>query len=109
MLPCVDCPELRLTGCCQTAVSHCLQHCPAASLIVCLPSVSRRYGPQVRHPNILAFKDTLELEEKGETVIYLVTEPVTPLATILKQLDIEGAARCQLLAQGSPAAAVASL
>ena len=50
-------------------------------------------GPQVRHPNILAFKETLELEEKGETVIYLVTEPVTPLAAILSQLEMEGSAR----------------
>ena len=51
------------------------------------------YNAQVRHPNILAFKDTAELDERGETVIYLVTEPVTPLATILSQLDIEGSAR----------------
>ena len=49
---------------------------------------------QVRHPNILAFKDTLELEEKHETVIYVVTEPVTPLEELLAELDVQGEARC---------------
>ena len=49
---------------------------------------------QLRHPNILAFKDTAEVEEKGETVIYLVTEPVKPLADCLDELDMTGSARC---------------
>ena len=49
---------------------------------------------QVRHPNILAFKDTLELEEKHETVIYVVTESVTPLEELLAELDVQGEARC---------------
>ena len=48
----------------------------------------------MRHPNILAFKDTLELEEKHETVIYVVTEPVTPLEELLAELDVQGEARC---------------
>ena len=48
---------------------------------------------QLRHPNVLAFKDTAEVEEKGETVIYLITEPVKPLADILEDLDISGSAR----------------
>ena len=48
---------------------------------------------QLRHPNILAFKDTAEVEEKGETVIYLVTEPCKPLADALEELDMTGSAR----------------
>ena len=48
---------------------------------------------QLRHPNILSFKETLELEEKGMTVIYVVTEVVTPLADRLHQLDMSGPAR----------------
>ena len=48
---------------------------------------------QLRHPNILSFKETLELEEKGMTVIYVVTEAVTPLADRLRQLDMSGPAR----------------
>jgi hypothetical protein len=45
---------------------------------------------QLRHPNVLAFKDSLELQEKGQTVLYLVTEAVRPLAMVLKELDISG-------------------
>ena len=48
---------------------------------------------QLRHPNVLSFKDTAELEERGETLIYIVTEPVTPLAEVLASLDVTGAAR----------------
>ena len=55
---------------------------------------SRSVKAQVRHPNILAFKDTLEMEEKHETVIYVVTEPVTPLEELLAELDVQGEARC---------------
>lgn len=44
---------------------------------------------QLRHPNILQFKDTAEVEERGETVIYLVTEACTPLADHLQRLDIQ--------------------
>lgn len=54
----------------------------------------RSIHTQVRHPNILAFKDMLELEEKHETVIYVVTEPVTPLEELLAELDVQGEARC---------------
>ena len=46
-------------------------------------------GVQLRHPNILQFKETAELEERGETVIYLVTEARTPLADHLQHLDIQ--------------------
>ena len=51
-------------------------------------------GLQVRHPNVLALKDTLEVEEKGLTTLYIITEPVTPLVDILKERGIEGPARC---------------
>lgn len=78
----------RCRGCPSTAQS--CQGVPSAALTL-IQAEFCRY--QVRHPNILTFKDTMELEEKGETVIYLVTEPVTPLATILTELDIEGPAR----------------
>ena len=63
---------------------------------------------QVRHPNILAFKDTLELEEKHETVIYVVTEPVTPLEELLAELDVQGEARCDAHRIQSSAAGLAS-
>lgn len=45
---------------------------------------------QLRHPNLLAFKESSETTEKGTTVIYLVTEPVKPLKDVLNELDIEG-------------------
>ena len=34
------------------------------------------------------------MEEKHEVVIYVVTEPVTPLADTLAELDVQGEARC---------------
>jgi SCY1-like protein 1 len=48
---------------------------------------------QLRHPNVLAFKFTVEVEEKGETIIYLVTESVRPLADVLGNLAITEEAR----------------
>ena len=51
---------------------------------------------QLRHPNVLAFKYTAELEERGETVIYMVTEPVIPLVDVLDTLDVTGTARYSL-------------
>lgn len=48
---------------------------------------------QLRHPNILAFKSTVEIEEKGDTVVYLVTESVKPLTTVLDSLDMSDEAR----------------
>ena len=48
----------------------------------------------MRHPNILAFKDTVEVEEKGLTTIYIVTEPVKPLTTVLDELHLAGPSRC---------------
>ena len=42
---------------------------------------------------MLAFKETVEVEEKGATVLYVITEAVAPLTDVLQQLDIEGHAR----------------
>jgi hypothetical protein len=49
-----------------------------------------RHSPQLRHPNILAFKDSIEVQEKGQQVLYLVTEAVRPLIAVLKELDLAG-------------------
>lgn len=38
----------------------------------------------LKHPNILAYRDSHELLEKGNTVIYLITQPVTPLKQIVR-------------------------
>jgi SCY1-like protein 1 len=39
---------------------------------------------------VLAYKDSLEVQEKGATVIYLVTEAVKPLAVLLDELALTG-------------------
>jgi SCY1-like protein 1 len=44
----------------------------------------------VRHPNILQFKESQEIVEKGATVIYLVTQPVKPLKLVLEELNLSG-------------------
>lgn len=41
-----------------------------------------------RHPGVLGFRDSVEVEEKGEAVLYLVTEPVTPLAEVLRGMAV---------------------
>ena len=64
-------------------------HSPLQSLI----TNSVAFLLQLRHPNVLSFKDTAELDERGETIIYLVTEPVTPLLDVLQTLDMSGPAR----------------
>lgn len=48
---------------------------------------------QLRHPNILAFKDMVETTEKGATVIYLITEPIKPLKLLMEELDLSGQQR----------------
>lgn len=48
---------------------------------------------QLRHPNVLAFKDTMEVEEKGSVTIYLVTESVKPLSVVLNDLSLSGEQR----------------
>lgn len=50
----------------------------------------------LRHPNVLVFKDTAEVEERGETTVYLVTEPVRPLATVLDSIGVRGEERNQV-------------
>mmetsp|Transcript_22045 Transcript_22045/g.61184 ORF Transcript_22045/g.61184 Transcript_22045/m.61184 type:complete len:774 (-) Transcript_22045:119-2440(-) len=54
----------------------------------------------MRHPNMLSFKDTAEVEERNETVIYIVTEPVKPLKLVLDDLALEGTQKDQYLAMG---------
>ncbi|GFR47514.1 hypothetical protein Agub_g9146 [Astrephomene gubernaculifera] len=54
----------------------------------------------LRHPNILAYKDSTETTEKGATVILLVTEPVKPLKEVLKELDLQGQHRDEYFAMG---------
>lgn len=44
----------------------------------------------LRHPNILAYKDSVEVVEKGQTVLYLVTEAVKPLQDVFKELELTG-------------------
>jgi len=46
------------------------------------------------------FKDTVETEERGETAIYLVTEPVAPLTNTVRALGLEGSQREQYLSMG---------
>lgn len=59
-----------------------LLQCPQQSLLrLCL---------QLRHPNVLAFKDSIETQERGMHVVYLVTEAVKPLATVLKDINLAG-------------------
>lgn len=48
---------------------------------------------QLRHPNVLAYKDSTELQEKGQTVLYLVTQPVKPLKLVLDELNLSGQQR----------------
>ena len=44
------------------------------------------FPSQVRHPNVLAFRDAVELEEGGKIVVLLVTEPAMPLLPTLAGL-----------------------
>lgn len=53
------------------------------------PFISTLRSVQLRHPNVLQFKDTAEVEVRHETIIYLVTEAVTPLYDHLQHLDIQ--------------------
>jgi hypothetical protein len=59
------------------------------------PTLAHPHLPlQLRHPNILCFKDTAEMEDKGEAALYLVTEPVTPLLDVLDTINVRGPERC---------------
>jgi len=57
-------------------------------------------GFQVRHPNILSFLHSAEIEtyDAGtpKVTIYIVTEPVMPLSEKIKELGLEGTQRYQL-------------
>ena len=51
--------------------------------------------PQLRHPLLLQFKDSVEVEEKnGGVTLFLVTEAAQPLATLLQELRLGGTQRC---------------
>ncbi|CAD7699921.1 unnamed protein product [Ostreobium quekettii] len=54
----------------------------------------------LRHPNVLAFKDTVEVEEKGTVTLYLITEAVKPLELVLNELNLSGEQRHEYLAMG---------
>ncbi|GBF94506.1 hypothetical protein Rsub_07040 [Raphidocelis subcapitata] len=54
----------------------------------------------LRHPNILTYKDSLELPERGGVTLYLVTEAVKPLAKALEELALSGQHRDEYLATG---------
>jgi hypothetical protein len=67
--------------------THSLNWCLGTQTHTGLPSC---LNVQLRHPNILAFKDSAEIQEKGATVIYMVTQPVRSLKTVLEELDLQG-------------------
>lgn len=54
-------------------------------------------GNQLRHPNLVAFKDTMEVEEKGSITVYLITEPVRPLQMVLEDINLSGEHRSDVL------------
>lgn len=62
---------------------------------------------QTRHPRVLSFEWTGETTSGGDTVIYLVTEPVTPLPTLLEELALDDDQRVMYLALGLRQAAQA--
>ena len=53
---------------------------------------------QLRHPHVLQFKDSIEVEgdKAGAVTLYLVTEPVQPLSAVLQELRLDGSQRCAL-------------
>uniref|UniRef100_A0A7S0RU83 Protein kinase domain-containing protein n=1 Tax=Pyramimonas obovata TaxID=1411642 RepID=A0A7S0RU83_9CHLO len=58
----------------------------------------------LRHPNVVEFKESIEIEQgekSGEgPVIYIITEPVTPLDERLSSLDLKGNDKSQYYAVG---------
>jgi len=52
---------------------------------------------QVRHPNILSFLHSTEIETfdggSSKVTIYIVTEPVMPLSDKIQELGLEGTKR----------------
>lgn len=53
-----------------------------------------------RHPHILSFKDMVEIDERGETAIYLITEAVTPLPVVLESIALHEQEREQYVRMG---------
>jgi SCY1-like protein 1 len=62
---------------------------------------------QTRHPRVLTFEWSGETTVSGDTVLYLVTEPVSPLATLLEELGLDADQRLVYLALGLRQAAQA--
>ncbi|RHN80544.1 putative protein kinase [Medicago truncatula] len=58
----------------------------------------------VRHPNILSFLHSTEIETfdggSSKVTIYIVTEPAMPLSDKIKELGLEGAQRDEYYARG---------
>ena len=52
-------------------------------------SVKRLRG--LKHPSIVSFKDSLEVPDRSNVTFYIVTEPVTTLASLLGSEDMRGA------------------
>lgn len=55
----------------------------------------------MRHPNILSFLYSTEVESfdgaASKITIYMVTEPVMPLSEKIKELGLSGSQRCVLV------------
>ena len=54
----------------------------------------------LKHPHVLSFKADAAVEERGQTVHYVVTEPVAPLHDFLGEMGLEGPQRDQLFGWG---------
>lgn len=54
----------------------------------------------LRHPNILRYVDTVEVEERGDHVVYLVTEDVKSLKETMQQLHLEDGDKEKFLMMG---------
>lgn len=53
-----------------------------------------------KHPRIPSFEWSGETEDKNRTIIYLVTEAVTPLAAVLQELELQDSHRDMFVAMG---------
>ena len=62
---------------------------------------------QTKHPRILTFEWAGETEASGATLVYLVTEPVQPLAELLAEVALEGEQRLMFIGLGLRQAAQA--
>lgn len=55
---------------------------------------------QTKHPRILSFEWAGEHESGSKITIYLVTEPVTPLPTLIDELQLSGTQRSTYISLG---------